>query len=412
MASLGISLRRSPPSSLASSTDRQPDTLWSRAFLRILTIQMCFGLSYSAFLLLPKYLRAELQASATEIGWVAGSALVVSAVTAPLVGTGGHRLSKRWLLFGGMIASAVAAFTFLAVDRIGPLLYFARLLQGVAFVAVFNSTAVLVANQVEPGRMAQAIGYLGVSMLATNALAPAVTEPLAQAAGWGVAFASAGVLALFASLWALDLKEAPHPEPLQPTTAPAERYNRDLLGAYYASMLVGVGLGVMFTFIQPFALQLGAERVGDFFFGYVASAVFVRTALARVTDRVGAGRVAVVALLFYGIIVIGASALTPSLLAVFGLGLGAVHGLIYPALTAFSLNRVPPQERGSVMGWMAGSYNAGFALCVLGLGPVADRTGFPAIFLSAGVLVLTGVIPLQRTVRSRLRPRAAEAPHP
>ena len=119
------------------------------------------------------------------------------------------------------------------------------------------------------------------------------------------------------------------------------------------------------------------------------------------------------ALPFYGFIVIGASALTPSLLAVFGLGLGAVHGLIYPALTAFALNRVSPQERGSVMGWMAGSYNAGFALCVLGLGPVADRTGFPAIFLSAGVLVLTGVVPLQRTVRNRLRPRAtAEAHHP
>src|SRR5690606_8834278 len=185
---------------------------------------------------------------------------------------------------------------------------------------------------------------------------PAVTEPLAQAAGWGVAFASAGVLALFASLWALDLKETPHPAPLQPATAPAERYNRELLGAYYASMLVGVGLGVMFTFIQPFALQLGAERVGDFFFGYVASAVFVRTALARLADRVGAGRVAVAALLLYSVVVLTTARLSPPLLVLLGIGLGAAHGLIYPALTAFALGRVSSRQRGPVMGWFAGCY--------------------------------------------------------
>lgn len=412
MASLGISLRRSPPPSLIGSTGPEPARLWSRAYLRILAVQMCFGLSYSAFLLLPKYLRAELQASATEIGWATGSALVVSAVAAPLVGTGGNLLPKRWLLFGGMIASSLAAFIFLAVDRIGPLLYFARLLQGLAFVAVFNSTAVLVANQVDRSRMAQAIGYLGVSMLATNALAPAVTEPLAQLAGWGIAFASAGVLALVASLWVLDLKEAPETDTTGQPSAVAGAHDRSLLGAYYASVLVGVGLGVMFTFIQPFALQLGAERVGDFFFGYVASAVFVRTALARVADRVGAGRVALVALVLYGAVVVAAAALTPALLVAFGLGLGAAHGLIYPALTAFALSRVTPRHRAGVMGWLAGSYNAGFAVCVLGLGPVADRTGFPAIFLVAGLIVLSGVIPLHRAVRTRPAPHQAGHPDP
>lgn len=400
MVSLGAPMQGNPPRS-PSVDSRSPAAgrLWTRGYVRLLALQMCFGLSYSAFLLLPKYLRAELQSSATEIGWVTGAALVVAAVAGPLLGSGAARVPKRWLLFGGLVGSGAAALAFSAVDRVGPLLYGLRLVQGLAFVAVFNSTAVLVADRVDTRRLGQAIGYLGLSMLATNALAPAVTEPLAEALGWGVAFSSAGVLALVASLWVLRLDDTPqeHDGPELPSIATGDRR---LLATYYASALVGVGLGVMFTFTQPFALQLGAERVGDFFFGYVAAAVFMRTALARLADRIGAGRVAVAALLLYAVVVLATARLSPGLLVLLGVGLGAAHGLIYPALTAFALGRVSPPQRGPVMGWFAGCYNAGFAASVLCLGPLADWAGFPVVFLVAGALVLTGVQPLRRAVAS------------
>ncbi len=396
MVSLRVPMHGNPPPSPAAPHG-QAGRLWTRDYVRVLALQMCFGLSYSAFLLLPKYLSAELRSSATEIGWVTGAALVVAAVAGPLLGSGVTRIPKRWILFSGLVGSGLAALAFASVDRVGPLLYGLRILQGLAFVAVFNSTAVLVADRVDSSRLGQAIGYLGLSMLVTNALAPAVTEPLADALGWGVAFSSAGVLALVASLGVLGLQDDPvgaqdvdHP--------PISVADRRLLATYYASALVGVGLGVMFTFTQPFALQLGAARVGDFFFGYVGAAVFMRTVLARLADRVGAGRVAVAALLLYSVVVFATARLSPPLLAVLGIGLGAAHGLIYPALTAFALGRVSPRQRGPVMGWFAGCYNAGFAASVLCLGPVADRVGFPVVFLVAGALVLTGVQPLRRAV--------------
>lgn len=397
MVSLRAPMHGNPPPSPAAPQGQAGGRLWTRDYVRVLVLQMCFGLSYSAFLLLPKYLRAELRSSATEIGWVTGAALVVAAVAGPLLGSGVTRLSKRWVLFSGLVGSGVAALAFAAVDRVGPLLYGLRLLQGLAFVAVFNSTAVIVADRVDGSRLGQAIGYLGLSMLATNALAPAVTEPLADALGWGVAFSSAGVLALVASLGVLSIPD--DPEPVQEVDhPPISVADRRLLATYYASALVGVGLGVMFTFTQPFALQLGAERVGDFFFGYVASAVFMRTVLARLADRVGAGRVAVAALLLYSVVVLTTARLSPPLLVLLGIGLGAAHGLIYPALTAFALGRVSSRQRGPVMGWFAGCYNAGFAMSVLCLGPVADRVGFPVVFAVAGILVLTGVHPLRRAV--------------
>lgn len=400
MASAGISIHSSPAHPPLQSAPPSEARLWTVDYVRLLGLQMAFGLSYSAFLLLPKYLRTELGSSAAEIGWVMGAALVVSAFAGPLLGSGMLRIGRRGLLFFGLAGSGAAALGFAILDGVGPLLYFLRVLQGLTFVAIFNSTAILVADKVDGRRLGQAIGYLGLSMLATNALAPAVTEPLAERLGWSVAFASAGVVALVASFFVFGVREGEPQEPQQGSAADGDVHQ---LPIYYASGLVGVGLGVLFTFAQPYALQLGAERVGDFFFGYVAAAVFVRTVLGRLADRVGAARVSVAALLFYGVVVIGATKLTPSLLWLLGAGLGAAHGFIYPALTAFALSRVSSQQRGSVMGWFAGSYNAGFALCVLGLGPVADRVGFPAIFLAAGVLVLTGVVPLARAARRAAR---------
>lgn len=402
MASVGVTVPSSPSPHQPTSVAPVPARLWTAGYVRLLAVQMAFGLSYSAFLLLPKYLSTELRSSATEIGWVMGAALVVAAFAGPLLGASAARFSKRKLLLLGLAGSGGAALLFPFADRVGPLLYGLRLLQGLSFVAIFNSTAILVADRVDGRRLGQAIGYLGLAMLITNALAPAVTEPLAETHGWGVAFASAGVLALAACLLVIGVEESPEDGTSSDGARPSDG-GSERLPIYYASGLVGVGLGVMFTFTQPFALDLGAQRVGDFFFGYVASAVFMRTALGRLADRLGTGRVAVGALALYGAVVLATARLTPGLLPFLGIGLGAAHGLIYPALTAFALGRASARERGEIMGWFAGSYNAGFALSVLGLGPVADWVGFSVIFVIAGLLVLTGVHPLGRAARSAYR---------
>jgi predicted MFS family arabinose efflux permease len=238
-------------------------------------------------------------------------------------------------------------------------------------------------------------------MLATNALAPAVIEPLAESIGWGPAFASAGVVALLAVPLVLKLKEPAPPAARQMESSSLAVAAPRLLAAYFVSGLVGLGLGTLFTFTQPFALALGAQRVGDFFFGHVGAAVVMRLSLVKLTDRVGPGRVALGALVLYGLVTLSAAQLTPSLLLPIGIGLGTAHGLIYPSLTAFTLGDVSSDKRSAVMGWFTGAYHVGFSLAVLGLGPLADAAGFPIVFCVAGGCVLTGIWPLFRAVHPR-----------
>lgn len=359
---------------------------------------MAFGLSYSAFLLLPKFLRITHGASSTTIGWVSGTTVLSGAFFAPLVGSVAGSWSRRWVLGVGMACAGSAALAFGWVDHVGPSMYALRALQGLAWAAVTNVTATMVADCVPLGRLSQSIGYLGLSMLVTNALAPAVTEPVAEQFGWTPVFVGAGILALLAffAFPGLPGGTQEHSE----TTATESSASFRLLSVHYASFLMGAGIGVMFTFTQPYALEQGATRLGDFFFGYVGAAVFVRVALAHVADRVGPGKVAGYALALYAVVVFSTSAMRPSWLIPLGMGIGVSHGLLYPALTAAGLSRLSASGRSRFLGWFSGAFNLGFAVALLGLGPVADRLGFVPVFVSVGVALASGVVPLLWTHRS------------
>src|SRR5688572_22109228 len=311
-----------PPLSLSQDPATQA-VRWTYppAYLRILGVQMAFGLSYSAFLLLPKYLRLELGANAREIGAVSGAAVVAAAVLAPFVGLSARWISRRALVGVALFLAGAAGATFTLVPGVGPLVYGLRVLQGIAWIIVFQCTATMVADLVPKERLSQAIGFLGVSMLVTNALAPAVVEPVADRYGWGVAFGAPGLLSVFALLLVPGLPDGSVQMPGPPSRSILNRPT--VLPIHYASLLMGAGIGVMFTFTQPYALSLGATRVGDFFFGYVAMAMFVRLGLSNLADRVGPARVATASMVLYAVVVAAGGSLEPSLLLVLGLGLGA-----------------------------------------------------------------------------------------
>lgn len=381
------------------STEPKHSGLFSRAFVGLLAIQLLFGLSYSTFLLLPKFLRVELHASATEIGRVSGAATVAAAMVAPFVGSLCKRFSRRFVLTIALIAEAVGALGFCIAPQMGPALLVLRALQGVAWVLVFNVTATWAADLVPSSKLAQAIGYLGSAMLVTNALAPGVAEPLSQRFGYTITFAAAAVTVLGALAATYCLEEPSNKLQTSPAASVGNGVLRakHVLASYYGSFLLGAGIGAMFTYVQPYAIEKGATAVGGFFFGYVAAAIFVRLSLARLADRVGPVNVAIVAFAMYAVTVGTTSLLEPSWLVVCGVCLGTSHGLAYPALTAAGFSAVGPDNRSGFMGWYTFGFNLGFALTVLTLGPVVDAYGYAWLFTIVGVMIGSGCVALWLT---------------
>lgn len=388
-----------------------PPKLFTPTFVRLLVVQMAFGASFSAFLLLPKFLRVELGASASAVGFVGGVALVVSALLAPFFGHLSRYIALRYLLAFALLCEGAAALGFVFVSRVGPEMILLRLLQGISWVLTYNAAAALCVNAVPRARMAEAIAYLGVSMLATNALAPLVTEPVAARWGWSTAFALAAIPPLLVlSLVPRLPRKAPVSDELRAASSLPSRATRwDLAACYYASLLMGAGISVMFTFVQPYALSQGATRVGTFFAGYMGAAVLVRLTLGRVTDRVGPRRVTLASQWLYALTVGAAAMLTPSTLLPLGAALGLAHGLLYPALTATALSYVSAEARPSFLGWFSCAFNSGHAVAALSLGALADARGYATVFLLMAGLILSG--PLLFGLSRRLGRSASHRAH-
>jgi len=384
---------RSVVATVALPGNPEGQRLWTRAFVRVFLIQVTFGFAFSTFFLLPKFLAQELGATPVQIGNVTSVSLFSAVFGVPCLWLLIDRVPRQRLLVFGTLLGAGAALGHVWVTEIGPLLYMLRALQGVAFVTTFNTSATLAVELSPPQRLSQSLGIFGVASLCTNAIAPALVEPMVHRFGWSIGFELAALSAIAAALLARGIARPAASRARAPIHWPA-LLDRRSITIYYASAIMGLGFGTLVTYAQPFALSLGAMAVSQLFVGYAAAAVAVRLLLGSLADRIGRRAVALASLALYGLVLLATTRLEPSWLLGIGLGLGVAHGLLYPALNALLVASTPEGARGVVMTSYNGAFNLGFAMSVVSFGAIAEIAGFPSIFLLAGLATFTGVVAL------------------
>ncbi len=370
------------------------DRLLTPGFVRLLVAQGCFGYAFSSYFLLPKFLVTELHAGPAEIGHVTALYGLFVVIFLPAMGVVVDRFGRRDFLTAGAIVMAIASLAFVAVDRIGPLLFALRAVQGIAFAMAFVAGATLAVDEAPPERLGQAIGIFGLTFLVMNAIAPAASEEIALRVGWPATFVVAAVFALISAGLSRRLQD--RRSVAAPGGAGAGLFEMVMrprqLRVTGVISLVGLALGAMFTFHQPFALELGMTHVRSFFVAYALAAVVVRVGFGHLIDRAGRRRVVIATLSLYVVAVAGMSALEPGWLALFGAGLGLSHGLFYPAYNALALEGMAAHERGKTMGLFQAGFNVGSAGGALALGELAERAGYPAVFWVAGGCVLLALV--------------------
>lgn len=370
----------------------------------LVAAQFTYGLCWSTFLLLPKFLTLELGAGPGEIGQVSAVPGLTAALAVPFVGRLIDRVGRKSLITSGALLIALTAFGFTAVDRLGPLLYALQFCTGLSFVLTFNAAGVHAADLAPPDRLGQVLGVFGASNVVTNAIAPGIFEPIASAHGWRTVFFAAGVLGVLASLLAQRIRE-PSMEARRAEAAAARALSSSepkrpdhSFKLYTAAMTAqGAAFAVAFTFYQPFAISLGMREVRSFFIGFALSVLLARVGLGSVPDRFGRKRVAVAALVLYAAAELGMSQLTPGTLGIYGALLGLGHGFFYPAINALAVEHSKKAERGKVMTYLNGGFQVGATLGVLLFGRIAERSGYPLIFVLAAVLVGFAAVVLART---------------
>lgn len=368
----------------------------TRGFVALLLTQTCFSFGFSSFFLLPKFLASELHASASEIGNVIGVFGVAVVILILLIGIWIDRGSRVRFLTGGNLLMAGVCLGFTQVETVGPLLFALRIVQGAAFALVFLAASTLTADHAPPERLGRALGLFGASNLVMNALAPAIVEPLAESVGWTPVFLLAAASSLAAAALSRSIPERripPGPDEVVPRLSQVLR-SEGVVRLALAVALVGVTFGAIFTFHQPFALELGIPRIRSFFLAYAGVALLARLLLAGLADRVDSAHISIFVLIAYSASALWMAHLEAGRLAWIGALFGLAHGLFYPAMNSLLLRGSGEHERGKRMGIFNGSFNAGLSLGIIGLGFLAERTGYPTVFVVAagGSMVALGLL--------------------
>jgi MFS family permease len=376
----------------------------------LLAMMACFGMSWSFYLILPKFLATELSLDAAGIGRIVGIQGGTAVLMTPLVGWLVDRYGRiPWLVTGNLMLAATG-IVFLFVDQVGPVLYVAQMMWGTGMVMTFNSAGATAADIAPSHRMAEAIGFFGAANLGMNAVSPAVGELLESTVGWSYVFMASAAMGALAAVLGFFLEEPTKHEPLEA----GERrpiLGKSMLRVYAAVFAITASFTALFTLHQPFALMEGVTQVRSFFIGFALVALSVRLGGGRFIDRFGVLKSSLVSMSLYATVPPLLGLVGPTHLFLVGAAMGLAHGVAYPALTALGISRADASSRGMVVSIVHGSFNGGHAFFAYSLGVVASSAGYPVSFWIAGAITLAGAIVLggHRATSSRLAARRTPA---
>jgi MFS family permease len=358
-----------------------------------------FGTSIGLLVLLPVYLR-ELGASHAYAGLVTGVAFGVGLCIRPPTGWALDHFGRRpVVILGGVFVTAGAALYPFA-EGIGLLMYLARVLSGVAAGMLLTGLFTYAADVVPPERRAHGLALFGISGLLPQALAPALGEWIVQHGGFGWLFRLSivtGALSLAVAATLPETLERSRPPPPMVSGIARVVAARPLLGVWLLMSAFGVGLASTQVFVAPTTLERAHGPARAFFVAYGVAAVLVRVLASGLADRLGPARIVAPALFIYGVgLAVLSAAASPLALVVSGAAGGIGHGLLYPAASAMVVDRAPAEQRGAALAAMTGIVDLSYFAASPGLGWIGDVRGGGALFATAALAVLGGLVAFRR----------------
>lgn len=355
------------------------------------------GLFFAA---IPLYVDQELDGSRALVGLSVGAFSISAVFLRPWIGRGVDRRGRKPFLITGLVLWMLSALAFFVAFAI-PSVVVIRLVQGFAG-GCFYTTAAAVATDLAPEEQrASAIAKFSLFLYAGFAVGPGIGETLIAGPGFAAAWLTAAGLAGVGLVAVLLLPETG----ASAVAVQAERAEEGLssrrflhpaaLGPGVVLACAAVGYSSITVFSPLYARSIGLGSSSALYATFAGTIILVRLVSLKFVDKVGRTAIALpgLALAAFGLGLMAVFAVPAT--AFVGVGcFGAGFALVFPALMAFTVDRVPDYERGEVLGSFTAFMDVGAGLGGYLVGSVADLAGFswayatPALLCSLGFLVL------------------------
>ncbi|WP_433709593.1 MFS transporter [Nocardia sp. CA-084685] len=378
------------------STQRTP---FVRLWLAVLGGYLALGATLQE---LPGYVSDRFGASPFVVGVVVGSAFAGTALTRPFAGRAGDAGRARAVAIAGAVSASCAALGHLWAPNLVWLLA-ARVLMGVGEAALFSGVLPWVLLNVQSSRSGRVAGWFGLSMWGGLSVGPLVAVSAGELGG---ATAVWVLVVLLPSISAILLAGARRGR--QHTGRITIGGWRDLVPASVGGpgLMLGIaayGYGTLTAFLVLFLDSPGIGGAGAGLALFSSAFLVTRALGSPLVDRFGGHVVARTVLIIEaaGLLFLASSTTrSVALVAVVITGVGL--GLIYPASSRIVLGEVAARTAGAAMGVMTSFWDIGILVAGPMSGLAAARSGYPAAFLSAAMVVMVAVV-----FTLRLRPRTS-----
>ncbi len=343
---------------------------------------------------LPLFIKESLGGGSVAVGLSSGL-LNFSALALNLwAGYLGDRRGRRLLMVLGAALVGASVAGLLAARSLA--VVFALRVIGGAGEAMFFVGGASAINDIAPEeRRGEAVSYFSLALHTGIAVGPVLGELVMTGSGFSAVWVIAAACALAASALSGRLPDT------RPVITPGAVATHVVHPAAILPGLVlvsgGVGMAGFNAFVPLYAREIGLSGSRFVFVTFSAILILMRTLGARVPDRLGPLRSALVALVgtAAGLGLAGGWQTPAGLFAgtvIFALG----HSLLFPSMLTLSVRRAPVHQRAAVVGTLTSFLDLGFAAGPAGLGVVARQVGYHGTFLTAAGVAVAGLILLWR----------------
>lgn len=359
---------------------------------------------YALIVPLPRYLTG-IGLPDWEVGLVLGATAIASLLMRPISGVLTDRFGHKRMMLLGATSLTIGAVGVVLTTQVA-MLFTLRILQSLGYVVFTTAGNALVGQLATPEERSKKIAYFGLAANFAMTMTPGATDLLLPLIGLTTAFWLAGGIAASAGVMTRALHyQAPTDGQAQPLAlTQLWRFPRQLWLAMFVSALFGAGFGAYF---QYFAVLLERREIPSaaVFASYGISIIVTRLLFGRYLDRIGFGRVLMIAALIMtvGLVMAAYGYSLPMLIAAAAL-IAAGGGFFHPMLIAHHVTLLPHRS-----GWAVACFYFGFDLGIGGgawlLGLALDLGGLEALYLTAALLTLATLFFIPALARQRAAAR-------
>ena len=315
----------------------------------------------------------------------------------PLFGRRIDVKGRKKISLAGIASLILIMPLFHFIQDAGTLPLVLRGLTGLGWGISIMATMTICSDLAPVNRLAQSMGIIGVAGLISVALGPLIGEEIVNRFGFGGIFNASILFLIISFLCMLITKETISLNNGNSIQSSKIKLNISVFSLVLVASLPiahGAVRGSVVYFIALFGKSISFDRIGPFFVAFSAAAILTRFLLGGLSDKYGRKQVLLPSVLLIGLNLIMISQVHSFWLFVLTGFIGGLgQGLIFPALSTYTIEIFGRQNKGLAIGLYQTFFDVGMGFGSAFFGWISDLSGYRYMYLSAAIFIMViGVV--------------------